>query len=221
LNLLQDYVPPWDGKEIKEIIEQSLHDYQNLKFNQVFDSFEFIPLGSASIGQVHAATLHPNYYKQLQQEQEEDNKNRYKGSSKVAIKVMHRDAEDCFHYDFKIFKWLCRLALPGWKHFIHELERQMMTEFNYCRESANLQRARYNLDHSPYRDKVVIPQPIDECSSPYVLVMEYLDGIKLADAVELQLAKIFNGNRTMAKAIIRQKRKGWFINKKSVVIVVV
>jgi len=121
---------------------------------------------------------------------------------------MHRDAEDRFRYDFKIFKWLCRVALPGWKRFLNELERQMMTEFDYRRELLNLQTAGKNLNDSPYRNKAVIPQPIEECSSPYVLVMELLEGEKLADVAETRFAAILGGDRAMARAIIQRKRKG-------------
>lgn len=201
-SLLQDYVPPWDTEEIKDIIVQSLRDYQKAEFHQIFDSLDSTPLGSASIGQVHAATLNSEYYRKIQQN------NNYSGGIHVAVKVMHRDAEDRFRYDFKIFKWLCRLALPGWKRFLNELERQMMTEFDYRREAANLRTARKNMINSPYRDKVVIPEPIENCSSPYILVMELLEGEKLADVAEARFAEILNGDRDMARTIIRQKRKG-------------
>jgi predicted unusual protein kinase regulating ubiquinone biosynthesis (AarF/ABC1/UbiB family) len=201
-SLLQDYVPPWPSEEIKDIIKKSLHDYQQVDFEQVFDAFDPVPLGSASIGQVHAATLTPEYYRTIQ------HKNNYTGGIHVAVKVMHRDAEDRFRHDFKIFKWLCRLALPGWKRLLNELERQMMTEFDYRREIRNLKTARKNMYDSPYKDKVVIPEPIEDCSSPYVLVMELLEGEKLADVAETRLADILDGDRDMAKSIIRQKRKG-------------
>jgi aarF domain-containing kinase len=121
---------------------------------------------------------------------------------------MHRDAEDRFRYDFKIFKWLCRVALPGWRKFLDELERQMMTEFDYRQEASNLRIARSNMMESPFKNKVVIPEPIEDCSSPYVLVMELLEGEKLAEAAESQLTQILEGNRALARDIIRERRKG-------------
>ena len=54
---LQDKVPPYPGHQMKDIaVESLLHDH-GLHFDDIFESFDFLPLGSASIGQVHAASL--------------------------------------------------------------------------------------------------------------------------------------------------------------------
>ncbi len=52
-------------------------------------------LGSASIGQVHAATLTDDFLKLS---------GGYSGGKEVAVKVMHVDAEERFRNDFKILK---------------------------------------------------------------------------------------------------------------------
>jgi len=197
---LQDSVPPWHSNEIKAIVTQSLGRSQGLSFNDVFEDFDDDPLGSASIGQVHAATLAERYFN--------THKSSYTGGRQVAVKVMHRDAKDRFRNDFKIFKWLCRVALPGWKPILVELERQMMTEFDYLNEASNLRVARRHILESPYRNRVVIPERFDSLCSSNVLVMELLDGEKLASAVEHKLTAILDGDQELARDVIKVKRQG-------------
>lgn len=105
-------------------------------------------------------------------------------------------------------QWLCRLALPGWTPLLLELERQMMTEFDYNREAMNLKTVRRNMMESPYRNKVVVPQPIAKYSTQNVLIMEYLDGTKFEKAIENDLIEALGGDTKLAKSFIREKRTG-------------
>lgn len=101
---LQDSVPPWDDSRIKETIRDSLESCQGLQLEEVFESIGEV-LGSASIGQVHKAKLTSTY-----------------GGDTVALKVMHPNTEQMFRDDFKVFRTLCRVALPGWDPILRELE---------------------------------------------------------------------------------------------------
>lgn len=92
---LQDNVPTHPVHEIKATLSKSLYRHHGLLFNEVFDSFIDDPLGSASIGSVHAATLTENFLKLNES---------FSGGKEVAVKVMHLDAEDRFRNDFKILK---------------------------------------------------------------------------------------------------------------------
>lgn len=53
LSLLQDRVAPFDGEAARAIVEQAL----GRSVGEAFESFDTAPLASASIAQVHAATL--------------------------------------------------------------------------------------------------------------------------------------------------------------------
>lgn len=196
---VQDSCPSWPSSEIIDVISDSLliNDI-GLEFDELFESFESEPLGSASIGQVHKATLTP-YSLEIARA------SGYKGGSVVAVKVMHLDAFDRFRNDFKIFKWLCRVALPGWSPLLREQEKQIMTEFDYRNECENLLYIRESIEKSPYKNKVLIPDAIPAFTTSNVLVMEYLDGKKLATHVEDELTRIF-GARDVAKSLLEKKR---------------
>lgn len=196
---LQDSVPPWDKERVEAIVRESLRTTQNVDMEDVFESFGEV-LGSASIGQVHKATLTPEYA----------SIGGYAGGKTVAVKVMHPDAEFRFRNDFKIFRALCKVALPGWDPILRELEMQMMTEFDYQNEAHNLDVIRSNMAKSPYADKVRVPRPVKGLCSKNLLVMEYLSGKKLAVAIEERLASILGGDVALARKVLKAKQQALF-----------
>jgi len=197
---LQDSVPPWEKGRVEAIVRESLRREQNLAMEDVFENGLGEVLGSASIGQVHGATLTPRFASSPG----------YSGGRTVAVKVMHPDAEFRFRNDFKIFRALCKVALPGWDPILRELEQQMMTEFDYKNEAHNLACVRANMAKSPYSNKVRVPQPIPHLCSENLLVMEYLSGKKLAVAIEERLASILGGDVSLARKVLRVKQQQLF-----------
>ena len=206
MQVVQDEVPPWTGEEIRDVVEESWQRNFGLSVDDILESFELDVLGSASIGQVHKGIVREEVVEKLKSKGFSD----YGLSKKreVAIKVMHLDAEDRFRNDFKIFKWLCRVALPGWSPILRELESQMMTEFDYLYEANNLDQVRKNMMASPYRKKVVVPMPVKGFCTENVLIMEYLDGVKLETAILNDITDALNGNRSLAKLIMEDQRRG-------------
>ena len=245
---LQDNVPTHPVNETKSELSKSLLKYHGLHFDEVFETFIEEPLGSASIGSVHAATLTNNFLRM--------NESSYSGGKEVTVKVMHVDAENRFRNDFKLFKvskgviiymifkniikvcniclhngysvlfihvlfsfsifcsidtyfkWVCRIALPGWSPILPELERQFMTEFDYMNEAANLKSVRENMLNSPYRNHVYVPEPLLKFSTRNVLIMEKLEGEKIASDAERKLTSALNGDKTLAKRLMEERRKG-------------
>ena len=194
---LQDSVPPWEKDRVQQIVQQSLMESQGLQLDDVFETFDEV-LGSASIGQVHKAKLTPQF-----------------GGEVVAVKVMHPNAETRFRNDFKIFRTLCKVALPGWDPILRELEMQMMTEFDYTNEGNNLLRVGKNMAKSPYANKVKVPHPMLDLCSKNLLVMEYLEGKKLAVSIEDKLASILGGDRLVARKVLKAKQQALFESKHS------
>jgi hypothetical protein len=150
----------------------------------------------------------------------------YTGNNEVAIKVMHPDAKERFTHDLQVFRWVARIALPGWHNILTEFSRQILTEFDFIQEATNLELVRGNLvamDHSKkkknhhsssssssssFRNRVVVPQPHRDISTRTILVMELLHGKPLAVAIQDRLASVLDGNVKLAKTIIERKRRG-------------
>lgn len=198
---LQDAVPPWPMETIEGLVRGSLRDNQGMELEDVFESFGEV-LGSASIGQVHRARLTPRCAAA----------GGYRGGRDVAVKVMHPDAERRFSSDFKVFRSLCRVALPGWDPIMEELQRQMMTEFDYLNEAANLATVRDNVARSPYSRRVRVPEPAPALCSTNLLVMEMLQGRKLAASIEERLTAILGGRKDLARNVLRANQRALFTN---------
>ena len=190
---VQDALPPWPLEKVKAVVEQSLQSDLNLQWDDVFESMEEEALGSASIGQVHAAVLKDRH--------EQQQKHR-----SVAVKVMHPGAHDQFAHDFTVFRWLCRVALPGWKGLLDELESRLMSEFDYRHEAENLRQVRSNMQRSPYRRKVVVPEPLEELCTQNVLVMELLSGTKLVESIEDRIGRTLGSHKKAQEFLAARKR---------------
>ncbi|KAJ1496948.1 hypothetical protein HMI56_005899, partial [Coelomomyces lativittatus] len=143
--------------EITPILEASL----GKRINEVFDHFDPIPLGAASIGQVHAAKL--------------------KDGSEVVVKVQYPMVEKLFQSDFETCRAFCKLAQPEQLAAFNELEKQFRLEFDFKREAWALESVHKNI--TPHFPNVLIPKPVLPLCSRLVLVMSQVPGDKLVDAV--------------------------------------
>ena len=181
-----------------QIIDRNLQSEFGQDFNDVFESIDPVALGSASIGQVHRAKLRRGIGSSSNWLHGED----------VAVKVMHSGAEDRFHHDFHVFRWLCKVALSGWEPILDECYRQIMTEFDYRQEADSLELVRYHTMNSPFKNRVKVPQPLTELCTKEVLVMEMLHGKKLSETVENDLADALGGDEAYASEVIKRKRLG-------------
>ena len=92
-SLLQDDVPGKSGKEISKLVRKA---YNIKSLDEIFDSFDLEnPLGSASIGQTHLATLKES-------------------GETVVVKVMYPDAEDKFYKDMATMRSFATIAQPAY-----------------------------------------------------------------------------------------------------------
>ncbi|KAJ3075704.1 hypothetical protein HDU99_001482, partial [Rhizoclosmatium hyalinum] len=181
LRQLEDKVPPsMTGEEARGVIKRAL----GLKsLDDVFLDFSDEPIGSASIGQVHKATLKSN-------------------GKTVAIKVQSPNAEQLFKNDVSAAKYvdsmfdlmtfvsyltcdnrgLFTLFVPDQSIFFDEIEKQFANEFDYVVEAKHLNRMHNNMT-PVFGNLVVVPRAYKELCTREVLTMEYLKGIKLVDGV--------------------------------------
>jgi len=202
---VQDSVPQWPYEEVERLIRQLLIDELGLRWDDVFEEIDHDALGSASIGQCHKAVLKVPW----------DEAGDYQGGRVVAVKVMHPGAENRFYNDFQVFRWLCRIALPGWKPILDELNRQFMTEFDYVNEANSLHEVRRNMAASPFAKFVTVPQPLRSLCCKHLLVMEMLHGKKLSDDMEERLASAIGGDRQAARHFLQNKRDEFVLGKRN------
>lgn len=126
----------------------------------LFTEFNFKPLGSASIGQVHRATL-PD-------------------GTDVVVKVQHAGIIEKTQRDLELMVYLADIAERYGPHrgfqpraLVMEFQRQLRRELDLKYEAHNLNQFIRNFQDDP---TVKIPQPYAELSANRVLTMERLEG---------------------------------------------
>ena len=162
---LQDDLDPMPADVIKAVVVREL--LQGEPLDTIFSSFEDEPLGSASIAQVHAATL--------------------RDGRKVAVKVQRPNCEPKLKGDIKNLKTFSQRlasALPVDYYTVFcELERALAGELDFLAEAqAALKVAAsvsHNADGTPAKPAVQVPLPIAGLSSRRVLVMDFVEGTPL------------------------------------------
>ncbi len=158
LNLLQDHVPPFPGENAKELIEKS---YKK-NINDIFDSFSIEPLASASVAQVHCATL--------------------KTGEEVVVKIIRPGIEKTIRRDINLLFSIAELAEKYWVHgkrlrpiaVVTEFEKYLFDELNLQREAANASELRRNFEDS---EKLYIPKIFWSYTKNNIMVMEKVSGI--------------------------------------------
>lgn len=161
MSVLQDQCPPVSFEVVKGVLEKELD------FDKTFASFDESPIGAASIGQVHRATL--------------------RDGTPVVVKVRYPDVERLLRGDVRTITMFAQVAQPVHVPALKEIEKQFQSEFDYRREAYQLNKVRENLTAKGLagpRKACIVPKPFLNLCTTRVLVMEELDGNKLA--VELR-----------------------------------
>lgn len=164
---LQDAVPPFPYADVSRVIEEEL----GAPVSQLFQTFESVPMASASIGQVHRAVL--------------------ADGMEVAVKVQRPQLSELVETDLDILADLARLAdrrgngaaSYSLTEVVEELSRALLDELDYRQEAAHLERFAHAADEMSH---VRIPAVYRPYSSKRVLTMEYIQGIRLSDTGELK-----------------------------------
>ncbi len=156
LQLLQTQVPPDPYESIQLTIQTEL----GMRPEEAFASFDPEPMASASIGQVHKATLHDG--------------------TEVVVKVQHENIHSKVREDMEVLAGLAGLAdripeLAAWqpKILVEQLSKSLKRELSFTRELNNLQV--FTTQFASFKD-VRIPKPYPKLSTSHVLTMERLNG---------------------------------------------
>ncbi|MCL4341998.1 MAG: AarF/ABC1/UbiB kinase family protein [Candidatus Thermoplasmatota archaeon] len=166
---LQDEVPPAPFEEVEPILRKNISN-----FDTAFEEFDRNAISGASLGQVYHA--------------------RYKGKE-VAVKVNRPNIEFTLRRDLYVINRLLRLARGRIENFLYISVMNVINDFNsriydeidYRKESSNAERIRKNIRG---RERVIIPEIIQELSSKEVLTLEFRPGIKITDLQRLREAGI-------------------------------
>ena len=159
---LQDRVPPFDFSDAKQILESELH-------SPIDTHFQFIeekPVASASIAQVYRARLIDGDW--------------------VAVKVQRPGIQKMIEVDLEIMFHLATLMEQHIEEvsfhrpvrIVEEFTRVLEKEIDFTMEAASMQRVARNFLDDP---TVYIPKVYIEKTTPAVLIMELIDGIKIND----------------------------------------
>ncbi|HAT1866965.1 TPA: ubiquinone biosynthesis regulatory protein kinase UbiB [Legionella pneumophila] len=167
LSKLQDKVPPFPSHVAMTIIEQA---YKKSAYD-VFAQFDPVALASASMAQVHAATL--------------------KTGENVVVKILRPNMRRIIEQDLSIMYTIATLADRYWpegkrfkpKEIVKEFEHTLLDELDLMREAANAAQLRRNFNQSPM---LYIPEIHWDYCHNNILVIERIHGIPVTDIASLR-----------------------------------
>ena len=158
---LQDQVPAFGFDVVQGLLEQELGD----RCAEIVD-LEEIPLGAASLAQVHRASL--------------------RSGRQVVLKVQRPGLERVFRSDLEVLQQLAAVVQRhprwgrgrDWVGIAQECRRVLLRELDFRLEAEHAARFRQQFLDDP---GIRVPGVIWELSSRRVLCLDYLPGIKITD----------------------------------------
>ena len=171
LSKLQDKVPPFEFKKVKQTIENAY----SRKISSVFKEFNEKPVASASVAQVHFAILH--------------------NGEKVAVKILRPNIESEVKKDIKLLHLIANILYKIWSdgkrlkpdEVVSEFERHTQSELNLLLEAGHCSHLGEN-----FKDKklLVVPSVFWDYCHEKVMVMERMDGIPISNIDAIKKNKI-------------------------------
>jgi predicted unusual protein kinase regulating ubiquinone biosynthesis (AarF/ABC1/UbiB family) len=172
LAMLHDEVPAERFEDIKRVLEREWH----APVGEVCAVIDAEPTGSASLGQVHRARLHDGRI--------------------VAVKVQRPGIAGIVRTDLRtlrfvlrIVRWLAPIAnrITDLDALYREFSRTVYEELDYHQEARNARRFAEIFADDPF---IWVPDVIPEYTTRHVLVLKWMDGIKITDFDALDVASV-------------------------------
>ena len=168
---LQDDVPPFPAAQARQLVEKAF----GKSVEQVFASFEPEPVASASIAQVHFATLHDG--------------------REVAVKVLRPGMLAVIDDDLSLMRtlarWVERLSADGKRlkprEVVAEFDNYLHDELDLVREASNAAQLRRNMTGL---NLVMIPEMHWELCTQTVIVMQRMKGMPISNPQRLREAGV-------------------------------
>lgn len=167
---LQDNVPPLSGKIAKKVVETELKK----STEELFAWFEPEPFASASMAQVHKATLLTG--------------------ERVAIKIQRPGIREVIIEDIKVMYTVAEILhnrVPSVRSFdpvglVRNFEESILKELDFIHESVNAQRFYNNFSGNDENSRFIhAPKVYREFTNPRVLVLEFISGFKISKLNEI------------------------------------
>ena len=171
LSKLQDAVPPMPSLTARRLIETEL----GAPVSELFAAFDDVPLGAASLAQVHAVTLH--------------------NGTRAVVKVQRENLTEIIEADLEIIGGIVdrlsdrflHLRALGLSQLLSEFDEQLHEEIDFVKEGHNAERIAANFAE---RGSLHAPRIFWKLSTRRVLTEELLEGIKISDVEALDQAGI-------------------------------
>jgi len=171
LSLLQDRVPPFPSEQAVAQITRSLGAHPD----ELFATFEHTPVASASIAQVHFATL--------------------KNGKQVAVKVLRPGMKSTIDEDLALMQMAAGLIEKVWpdsrrlkpREVVAEFDKYLHDELDLMREAANASQLRRNFANSTL---LMVPEMYWDYCTSNVIVMERMNGIPISQIDRLAAAGV-------------------------------
>jgi predicted unusual protein kinase regulating ubiquinone biosynthesis (AarF/ABC1/UbiB family) len=204
LSRLQDRVPPRPFEVIKRRIERQLER----PLGDVFAEFEEKPIAAASLAQVHRARLKQRAAGMGDGKWEMGNGEEERAAGvdwdgrDVAVKVQYPGIQNVVENDLRNIRFLLRMLARFEKNLdftpiIEEISHNVPLELDFINEGHNAEMIAKNFAEGRARGlgpqpqgEVIVPRIVWEYSTRRVLVMEYLEGVKITDLAGLERAGI-------------------------------
>ncbi len=167
LQKLQDQVPPFPGEQARLIIENSLKK----PITQLFTEFDQTPLASASVAQVHTATL--------------------PSGEQVVVKVIRPSIKKTINQDLQLLLTIAHFITTFWDEgrrlrpieVVSDYRKTIFNELDLLIEAGNTSQLKRNFQDS---DLLYVPKVYWDYTCKNILVMERIYGIPVADIPALK-----------------------------------
>jgi len=164
---LQDQVPPFSSQQVRATLERV---YER-PVEQVFQSFDFSPIASASVAQVHLARLSDD--------------------REVAIKILRPGIRAIINHDLALLDVGATLMQTLWRdgrrlkphEVVAEFAKHLEDELDLMREASNASQLRRNFEDSPL---LLVPEIHWDYCNQDVMVMERMHGTMVSHVAELR-----------------------------------
>ncbi len=168
---LQDKVPPFSAALARQLVEKAY----GRSIEDVFATFDAEPVASASIAQVHFATL--------------------KDGREVAVKVLRPGMLAIIDDDLSLLRtiarWVERLSVDGKRlkprEVVAEFDNYLHDELDLVREAANGAQLRRNMQGLGL---LMVPEMVWDLCTQSVIVMERMKGVPISQTQRLRDAGV-------------------------------